>query len=204
MSPLAIGAIAAVVLLSIGGVDYALLEKPHQQELIALENQNPNTPTSQGSSSSRTGVKKGTSTRKRTEIDVPTLFSSLSLTPVDTQEMSILGRVVPPGTATQTNVLLKNNDRSALFSWTDSPDSKTLFGQLKQSLQQSFSGQVRDLQDERIEPETGTSYDILRFTDETISPEHIIFLRVRTRIYEIHVTTGQQPTVDQLIAALVA
>ncbi len=201
MSPIAIGAIAAVLLLSIGGADYALLEKPHQTELAGQENQTPGTTSS---SSSRAGVKKGTSTRKRTEIDIPATLSSLGLSQIDTQEMSILSRAVPPHIAVTTKVLLKDNDRSALFAWTESADSKTLFGQLKQSLQLSFSPQVHDVQDERVEPDTGTSYDILRFTDEIISPESIIFLRVRSRIYELHVTSGQQPTIDQLIAALVA
>jgi hypothetical protein len=147
-------------------------------------------------------VKKGSSTKKKAGIDVPLVLSELQLITQPTEEAGFLSFMMKDASGVKIWVLLRNNDRAYLFSWIDSPDAKTIFGSLKQALSEQFSGKLTDLIDETRAPTEGPPVDILSFFDPTLSPEKIVFLRVRTRLYEIHTAKNGEETLDSLVAKL--
>lgn len=152
------------------------------------------------SSSGKKVVKKGVSTKKQS-VNVDEVFASLGLPSQETSEVSLLMLTTQDATV-KTVVLLNKNDRAFLFSWIESDDVKTIFSSVKQALQEQFSGKVTDLVDETRTPDTGPPVDILTFIDPAISKEKIIFLRVRNRLYEIHVAENGADVIGQLVAAL--
>ena len=106
------------------------------------------------------------------------------------------------GTGSETTVLLWHDDRAFLMSWLENDDVKTIFGNLKQALQGQFSSKLTDLRDETVTAPDGPPVNILSFVDPALSSERLIFLRVRTRLYEIHVAKNGETIVDQLVAEL--
>lgn len=203
-SAFAVGIILAFAGIGVAGADYVLKERPHD---IAMQQQNPDTTgttTSEAmmsSSASSMFVKKGVSTKKSSGVDVPTALASLQLVPTQTSETGLLGLSVQGGSV-QTMVLLLNNDRAALFSWIQDDDVKTIFNGLKQALQEQFSPKLSGLVDETVTQDKGPIVDILSFTDPAISAEKVVFLRVRTRLYEVHITPKSEATMQRLIEEL--
>ena len=155
------------------------------------------------SSSSKSGVvKKGVSTKKASGINVEEVLAKLQLVTQQTNEASFVQLTAPDATKVKTYVLLRNNDRAFLFSWMESDDVKSIFAGLKQALQEQFSGKVTDLIDETRSQAGGPPVDYLTFIDPALSAERIVFLRVRTRLYEIHIAANGEALVDQLITEL--
>ncbi len=146
-------------------------------------------------------VKKGVSTKKKESIDVHAVLADLHFLITPTEEKSLLA-LTAQGTTVETVVLLEQNDRAALFSWLESPDVKTIFSVLKQSLQEHFSPQLKDLIDEVRTEEGGPPVNVLSFIDPAISPESVIIIRVRNRLYEFHVAERSADAIHQLIGAL--
>jgi hypothetical protein len=73
---------------------------------------------------------------------------------------------------------------------------------LKKSLQDQFSVQVTNLLDETRQSPDGPPMDVLRFLDPAISSEEIYILRVRNRLYEIHVAKNGTDVLGQLMEEL--
>jgi hypothetical protein len=213
-----IGALMAV-LVGIGIADYTFKELPsrraltNEQEPVVNE---PVTPASssessassiasvplmpsEGSSSSLRLVKKGVS--RKAGPDVASVLSSLQLSFTQAQEQSALAMLHEHPNFTS-GVILENGDRVAFMAWIDTPEVKTIFTNLKQSLQASFSGNVKDLIDETQRPDVGAPRDVLSFMDDAIGFERFVFVRIRTRLYEFHVKEGKEPRVLTLIDAL--
>ncbi len=157
---------------------------------------------SQMSSSGPRVVKKGQSTKKQSNVNVDNVLASLQLVARPTDEASLLALTVNDPSLVKTMALLRNNDRALLFAWAEGDQVKTILSAIKQALQDQFSGKLSGLVDETRTQENGPPYDILSFTDPAISTERIIFLRVRNRLYEIHVAANGADVVDALLAAL--
>ncbi len=161
------------------------------------------TESSSSAASSTPGiVKKGVSTKKASGIKVEDVLAKLQLVTQETNEASFLLLTAPDKTKVKTYVLLRNNDRAFLFSWMESDDVKSVFAGLKQALQEQFSGKVTDLVDETRSTAGGPPVDYLTFIDPALSAERIVFLRVRTRLYELHVAENGDAMLEQLIAEL--
>lgn len=154
------------------------------------------------SSSGPRVVKKGQSTKKQSGVNVDNVLASLQLVARPTDEASLLALTVNDPSLVKTMALLRNNDRALLFAWAEGDQVKTILSAIKQALQDQFSGKLTGLVDETRTQENGPPYDILSFTDPAISSERIIFLRVRNRLYEIHVAANGADVVDALLAAL--
>lgn len=222
--------IAGIVIMLTGvglaGADYVLSEQPR---MIAMQEENPVTPPPEApvSSSSPTAdplppssiasseslppatssstpgvVKKGVSTKKAGGIDVNAVLARLQLITKETSEASFILLTVPDRAKVTTFVLLRNNDRAFLFSWMESDDVKILFAALKQTLQEQFSGRVTDLVDETRTPKNGAPVDYLSFVDPALSSERIVFLRIRNRLYELHVAENGAELLEQLVTEL--
>lgn len=215
-----IGVIVVAAAALLAGADYWFKERtnqtiPEPQTTIGTQNLPPSLAGSgvltagsgpgavSGALATRPGVvKKGASLKKYTGPVIENVLASLQLIKAETKEASLLKLVAPEGISVRTNVLLLNNDRAALFSWTESDDVKTLFSALKQALQEQFSPKVQDLIDETRTQENGPPVDILSFFDPAISAEKVVFLRVRTRLYELHFAKEKEGTMNRLIGEL--
>ncbi len=149
----------------------------------------------------KTFVKKGTSTKKRQSVNVDDVFQRLQLIKKDTTELSLI-HLMNDSPAVKTVVLLRNNDRALLFSWIESDEVKDLFSNLKRALQEQFSGQLKDLIDETRTSASGSPIDTLSFIDPAISKEKIVFLRIRNRLYEIHIAKNGEDVLDMLTEEL--
>lgn len=221
--------IAGIVILLLGGglavADYVIKERPImialQEPMVPAESSSsssssvsssvasvPSLASSSSSSSlpsasSSPGVvKKGVSTKKAVGINVTDVLAKLQLISQPTGEASFLSLTAADKTKVQTSVLLRNNDRAFLFSWTESDDVKKHFASLKQALQEQFSGKVSDLVDEVRTSDNGPPVDYLSFLDPALSAERIVFLRVRTRLYELHIAENGTELLEALVAEL--
>lgn len=154
------------------------------------------------SASSTKVVKKGTSTKKAGGANIEAVLQQFNLTQTQTSEASFLFLTTPNQPTLKTTALLLNNDRAFLFSWLESADAKTILRGLKTALQEQFSGKLSDLVDETRTPANGPVVDYLSFFDPALSPEKVVFLRVRNRLYEIHVAKNGEGLVEQLVADL--
>lgn len=203
------GVVIAVIAIGLGGADYWFKERPflanQQTEMVEVARSSTSSEdaTETSSEGSRTVVKKGQSTKKREGPNVAQVFDELGVTAQSTREVSILNLVHPNVPSIVTNALLIDNDRAGLFSWIDSPDVKDLFGMVKESLQQSFSSDVAGLIDESRTQEDGPTYDYLTFTDNAISAEKVVFVRVRTRLYEFRIVKGKEDAIYKVIGELI-
>jgi hypothetical protein len=215
-APVAI--VLSALIVGMAGADFWFKEGPRLREELQTQAQDASssapgsteTPTPEpgpdslpsGQSSSRRAVKKGQSTKKREAASVTTAFAAVGLQEQVTREISLLQVTSPIGVQVNTTVLLENNDRALLFAWLDSPNAKTIFATLKESLQETFSSQVHDVVDQTLTPEDGAVTDVLSFVDPALGTEKIIFARTRTRLYEIHVVRGKEDLATKLIAEL--
>ena len=117
-------------------------------------------------------------------------------------EKNLLESVIPPGTALSSHALLKDNDRVATLAWIDLPDVKEIFTALRRHLRSSFSPAVKDLIDETQAEPGKPPRDMLSFYDPKLHPDRLVFVRVRQRVYEFHVTVGKEAEVNRLVDAL--
>ena len=225
---LAAGSLIVLILAGLGGADYWFKERPAFSQSTEVTAPIPVEPISQSSSStplmpssvsspaptssfssississSRPSVvKKGTSTKKKSGVNVDDVLSRLGLAKQPTNEASFLSLTMQNGGGSQATVLLWHDDRAFLFSWIEDDNAKTIFGDLKQALQEQFSGKLTDLRDETVTAPDGPPVNVLSFFDPALSAERIIFLRVRTRLYEIHVAKNGESVVERLVAEL--
>jgi len=211
------GIVIMLIGVGLAGADYVLSEQPR---MIAMQEENPVMPPPEipassssslasseslptAASSSTPGVvKKGVSTKKAGGIDVNAVLEKLQLVSKETNEASFILLTVPDRAKVTTSVLLRNNDRAFLFSWMESDDVKILFAALKQTLQEQFSGRVTDLVDETRTPKNGAPVDYLSFIDPALSSERIVFLRIRNRLYELHVAENGDGLLPELVTEL--
>lgn len=130
------------------------------------------------------------------------VLQALGIEQSQTEETSIIRRVIPEEMPVQTIVLLKDGDRIGMVSWAESPLVKTYFLALKEALHTSFTAQMTDLVDETQRPEGKPVRNFLTFLDPGLSPERLVFIRVRERMYEFHIGEGKDAEMFLLVDAL--
>jgi hypothetical protein len=136
----------------------------------------------------------------------PTLEQTLDkmgLEATESSELSLLAQVVI-NTDVKTEAILKDGDRAGSVAWVESGNVKTDFSNLKESLLGSFSSKMRDLKDETTLEPGKPVRNVLSFWDPGLSEEKIIIVRIRERLYEFHVSEGQEETMNMLIDELTA
>lgn len=141
---------------------------------------------------------------KRDGPDVTALLGELGYDAKLQREQSLLEQVAPNGVPVEYRVLHSGSDRQGAIAWIDTPDAKAAFNDLKRKLLQTFSAKVKDLVDETTQQPGQPVVNRLSFRDAAISPEQFVFLRIRERLYEIHITPGQEAAVEPLLQALPA
>ncbi len=138
---------------------------------------------------------------KKGEPDVTAIVQRQGFAIAETSEPQLL-RNLPVPLRLQTRVLLKDNDRVATLAWAETPDVKDVFTLLRKHLRQAFSPQMQDLIDETQTEPGKPPRDMLSFFDLALHTDRIVFVRVRQRLYELHVTAGKEPLVDGVVNAL--
>ena len=137
------------------------------------------------------------------EPNVAEISSVLGFSYQSHSDSTLIGQIVPPDHATtQSVVLLKDNDRAGVIAWVDSPQVKIYFMALKEALHSTFSADVKDLVDETQERPGKPTRNLLTFKDPVISEERIVFVRIRERLYEIHVAEGMDEAMFNLVETL--
>ncbi len=136
--------------------------------------------------------------------DVPALLAELGYDARLQREQSLLEQVAPTGVPVAYRVLLLGESRQGAIAWIDTPNAKAAFNELKQKLLQTFSSRVQDLIDETTQAEGQPVVNRLSFRDPAISPEQFVFLRIRERLYEVHIAPGQEEALSLLLEALPA
>ena len=139
---------------------------------------------------------------KQSGPNVREVLQALGLEQSTTQDVSIIRRVIPEEINVQTTVLLKDGDRIGMISWAETPLVKTYFLALKEALHTSFTAQMTDLVDETQRPEGKPVRNFLTFLDPGLSPERLVFIRVRERMYEFHIAEGKDDQMFLLVEAL--
>ena len=121
----------------------------------------------------------------------------------DTRDALFLPQVVPQDKATiETAVLLKDGDRAGVIAWTEGSDVKLYFRALKEALHSFFTPAITDLVDEMQRQDGRPPRNFLTFLDAGISEERIVFVRVRDRLYEVHIAGGKEEEMFGLLDAL--
>ena len=132
-------------------------------------------------------------TRKQTGVDVGSILAEQKFEIESLSESIFLAKIVPPedGIKVTGAILLKDGDRAGVLAWVDSPQVKLYFMALKEALHQSFTTAVKDLVDETQRRENKPIRNFLSVLDTGISEERIVFVRVRERLYEMHIAEGR-------------
>lgn len=141
--------------------------------------------------------------RKATGPDVLETLVSNQMTFSDTREKFVLAKVIETGRDTlTTKAILIDGDRAGAIGWIDSPNVKKHYLVLKEALHSAFTPEVKDLLDETQRRENHPTRNLLTFFDSGILPERVVFVRVRERLYEIHIAEGSSNAIFNLIEDL--
>ena len=135
--------------------------------------------------------------------NVDEVLAEMEFTVRETSESMLLSQVIQEDGSKVTEVaLLKDGDRAGVLAWTESPKVKIYYLALKEALHSSFTPAVTDLVDETQRIEGKPPRNFLTFMDTGISEERIVFMRVRERLYEIHIAKNSDDVVFELIDLL--
>jgi len=142
-------------------------------------------------------------TRKQEGTDVGRVLAENGFVFQEVKEPIFLSKIIPNTEAQVTGaVLMKDDDRAGIIAWADSSKVKIYFLALKEALHGSFTTAIKDLVDETQRREGKPTRNFLTFLDTGISEERIVFVRVRERLYEIHIAEGKDKMMFKLIDTL--
>lgn len=181
------------ILLAIGATDALLLEN----KLLESPQQSETAEGEEDASLPPGAVRKGSGP------NVLRVLEKEGLKATDTSERTLIDQIIPhEEVAVETRALLKQSDRVGLIAWVDSPAVTKYFLALKEALHASFSPDVTDLIDEEQQRPGKPKRSLLTFLDPGLSEERIVFLRIRQRLYELHIAEGKEEMVFELIEEL--
>jgi hypothetical protein len=200
------GALLGICIL-LAGADYLFKErlKPtSNEEIVAQEKEQKNIPQekSVSSSSATKIVKKGKSTKKKGEVSLDIVAEKIGYTITQNSEKSLLHRMLS-GAIINTSILLSQETRLCLIAYIEDPGIKETFAHIKEQLAKDFSTNVILMTDETKEADDHLlAAEILRFQDPSISTDVITFVRIRSRLYELHSSQEKSAEIDALVEVL--
>lgn len=136
---------------------------------------------------------------KQSGPDIAALIAAQGFTLEEATELSLIEQIAGDKAPAHTLAILKDADRAGSVTWVESPQVKTYFFALKESLLPAFSAQVQDLQDTTTATIGTPVRNVLTFFDPGLSPERLAFVRVRERLYEFHIASGKEEMMGGLI-----
>lgn len=138
---------------------------------------------------------------KRSGKPVKDVIRSMDLDTEASNEPTILAAVVKDKAKIESLTILKNNDRIGSITWVESPQVKTFFIALKESLVTAF-GDVQDLRDVTLQEPGKPVRNTLSFSDASLGEEPFAFVRVRERLFEFHIMKGKEADMAALLDAV--
>ena len=142
-------------------------------------------------------------TRKQDGIDVGKILAENGFAFQEVKEPIFLSKIIPSTESQVTGAaLMKNDDRVGIIAWADSSKVKIYFLALKEALHGSFTTAIKDLVDETQRRKGKPTRNLLTFLDTGISEERIVFVRVRERLYEVHIAKGKDKMMFKIIDTL--
>ncbi len=135
----------------------------------------------------------------------PNVLKTLGLRNFEVQETNekiILRSTVTGGDTVEARALLIDGDRAGVIAWVSSPNVKKHYLVLKEALHSAFTPEVQDLLDETQRRENRPTRNLLTFYDPGLLPERVVFIRVRERLYEVHVAEGASEELFNVIEDL--
>ena len=198
---------AGVLLLMVllGASDAALLEgwTPFEEEPeVIAETQAPSDPKPPTEEPPRDNDSNLPGVRKHTGPNVLEVLISHSFTFQEGKENIVLNRVVPDDETVHSRTMLLHEDRAGVIAWVESPLVKKYYLILKEALHTAFTAEVEDLLDETQRREGKPTRNLLTFYDPGLLPERVVFVRVRERLYELHIADGASEAIFDLIEEL--
>jgi hypothetical protein len=154
-----------------------------------------------GETGSASSLTPGTGVAKRKAPQVADALKGLGFTTTTSSDQSMLEQVTMGNPASQSVAILKENDRIGSVVWIDTPEVKTIFNTLKESLLAAFTPAVKDLRDEtKVQP--GPVRNELTFLDTGLSTERLTFVRIGERLMEFHTVVGKEEVMKGAIEGL--
>jgi hypothetical protein len=141
-----------------------------------------------------------TGVAKAQAADIRQLVTAMGLEATSTSEATFLSQIAEDDT--EAIAVLKDGDRAGAIAWIDSPDVKNHFLSLKDGLLGSFSADLTDLKDVTEQEPGKPVRNMLSFKDPALSEERLVFVRVRERLLEFHITAGGEDTMNALLEEL--
>ena len=178
-----------VFLCVLGIADY---EFSGDRYLASVDDTSQQTSASSETSSADTGV------AKQSGIDVEQVLNNHGFVTEKSADQSFIAQVATRDAILKSLTILKDNDRAGSVTWIESSQVKSSFIALKEALLAAFSPLVSDLHDETDESPDGPTQNILSFTDPSLSTEHLMFVRVRERLYEFHIAQGKEDAMKEV------
>lgn len=134
--------------------------------------------------------------------EVATAINNLEGWEANEQEVESLLSQIAVNQEIHSISLLKDGDRAGAIIWIETPEVKQVHADLKEALLASFSEQMKNLRDETVVEAGRPVQNITSFDDPVLSEDHIAFLRVRERLYEIQLIDELKDDEQLLIDAL--
>ena len=192
--------VTVLLLLFLGGVgaaDYWV----SRDTLIADSGDDQEPVIDDGSTASVSSVAPGQGVAKRKALNIGETLKTLGYTTADSTDQSMVEQVTAGNPPVNTLAILKDNDRIGSVIWIDTPEVKTIFNTLKDSLLAAFSPAVKELRDEtKVQP--GPVRNELTFLDTGLSTERLTFVRIGERLMEFHTVVGKEEVMKGAIEGL--
>lgn len=202
-----------LVIAALGVADYSLSRDHYSADLVGQDSSSEasssaisseslaffpssSVPPTSSASSPSTGV------ARQNEPDIAVTLKNAGFETQPNSEMTFLSQVVNGKATVNSVAMLQNGDRIGAVSWIDSGDVKSIFVSLKEALLTAFSPQMTELRDETLQEQGKPIRNILTFLDPKLSADRLIFVRIRQRLYEFHVTKGQESVVQGAVELL--
>ena len=190
------------ILLSLGVADALLTVDQHPWTATVVEVPEPPS-TKEPPVDPGTDLPPAGGVRKQQGPNVDQLIADQGLAASESTEHTFLGAIIPAEKAeVHSRALLLDGDRAGSITWTESPQIKIEFLALKEALHEAFSPELRDLIDETQQREGKPPRNFLSFFDPALSDERFLFVRVRDKLYELHVAERGEEALFALIDTL--
>ena len=139
---------------------------------------------------------------KRSEFTIEEQLPALGIEAKESNESTMLEQITQENDSLIQRTLLERGDRIGSIAWINTPLVKEYFIVLKESLSQSFSPALDNLVDTTRRLPGKPVVDELSFYDPGIAQEKLVFLRIRSRLYELHVAPGRMEEMQGVIEEL--
>jgi hypothetical protein len=118
------------------------------------------------------------------------ILAAAKLAVAKQSQPTLLEQVITNKQAIERFNILDDNTPIGSIAWYEGLEVNDYFIAMRESLFTSFSSSVKDLQDTTVRKPGSPTVEKLEFNDQQLAPGTTVFMRVRQRLYEIHIEDG--------------